>query len=182
MRETDAGKILALLGAIVVAVVFAQECRVRADSQDNRPAVVLARVAVKEAGFDGYSDLPPIAAVLLRVGRGDVVRGARLHSRRVFDPGALRQRTWIAFLRGDGQEPMRWPSNVAWRNHAPRWQRLVLLARSVLADPSLLPCAPDTWGGPMDRERARRIGYVRIDCGPTRNDFYVNPPRRTRRR
>ena len=173
--------------AVAVFVLLALALMMRADDcgrasaqdrQDNAPAIVLARVCAKEAGFGGFADCPPIAAVLLKVGRGDVVRGARLHSRRVFDPVALRHRPWIAYLRGDGAQPTGWPANVSWRNQRPRWLRLVALARGVLDGPGEAPCAPDTWGGPMDRERARRIGYVRINCGPTVNDFYRNPPRR----
>lgn len=149
--------------------------------QDMAPAVVLARVTWKEAGDDGFADLPAIAAVLLAIGHGDVVRGARLHSRRVFQPAQLGRRPWIAFLRGDLSEPRCWPHNLSWRSHRSNWQAMIGLARAVLSDGEErpeLPCAPQTWGGECDRERARRLGLIRVDCGNTRNDFYVYPRRR----
>lgn len=149
--------------------------------QDMRPAVVLARVCAKEAwpfpDGRGYADCPAIAAVLLKIGHGDVVRGARLHSVRVFQPERLRQRPWIAFLQGDTPDvaPRGWPENMNWNVQRGRWRGLLALAHSVLEGPAELPCEPDTWGGVVDRERARRLRYMRIECGPTVNDFYRNP-------
>ena len=169
----------AALGIGLLALGMSR-CTAHAQEQDDAPATVLARVCAKEAGFTGYADCGPIAAVLLRVGRGDVVRGARLHSRRVFDPIALGRRPWIAYLRADGAEPRDWPQHLSWRAHRPAWLRLMGLARSLVSTGDArpgVPCEPDTWGGAMDRERARRLRLVRIDCGPTVNDFYVRPPR-----
>ena len=107
--------------------------------QDMTPALVLARVCVKEASFTGFADCPPIASVLLRVGRGDVVRGAKLYSPRVFDPARLGRRPWIAQLRADGSQPEGWPENISWRNHRPSWERMVSLARAVLEGPGEAP-------------------------------------------
>jgi len=148
--------------------------------QDMTPAVVLARVCVKEASFTGFADCPPIASVLLRVGRGDVVRGAKLYSPRVFDPARLGRRPWIAQLRADGSQPEGWPENISWRNHRPSWERMVSLARAVLEGPGEAPCAPDHWGGPMDHHRAVRNGWVQLDCGPTVNEFWQVPRRSPR--
>ena len=151
--------------------------------QDSSPVAVLARVCGKEAWPSrdgrGFADCPAIGETLRRVGRGDVVRGARLHSVKVFQPERLKQRPWIAFLRADrpDEQPRGWPANMSWTAQRPLWRALVALSRSTLEGPGEPPCEPDTWGGPMDRERARRLRYIRVDCGPTLNDFYKNPPR-----
>jgi hypothetical protein len=152
------------------------------DGQDMSPAVVLARVCTKEASFTGYADCPPIAAVLLRVGRGDVVRGARLYSRKVFDPTRLGRRPWIAFLRADATVPRNWPANISWRYHGPHWRAMVQLAQNVLGQSGERPeppCAPDHWGDRLhDAERARARGWIELDCGPTLNSYWQVPPRR----
>lgn len=150
--------------------------------QDLSPAVVLARVCTKEASFDGYADCPPIAAVLLRVGHGDVVRGARLYSRKVFDPSRLGRRPWIAYLRGDDTEPRDWPTNMNWANHRPHWHAMVELARNVLGERGERPEMPcediQHWGDRLhDAERARARGWIEVLCGPTRNSFWRVPQR-----
>lgn len=148
--------------------------------QDLTPAVVLARVCAKEAGFTGYADCPAIAVVLLRVGRGNVVRGAQAYSRKVFDPSRLGRRPWLAYLHGDGAEPRDWPSNISWRFHGPHWRAMVELAQNVLDGPGEAPCAPDHWGDRLhDAERARARGWLEVDCGPTVNMFW-HVPRRER--
>ena len=145
--------------------------------QDMSPAVVLARVCVKEASFGGFADCPPIGSVLLRVGRGDVVRGARLYSPRAFDPSRLGRRPWIAWLRANGSKPESWPEHLSWPNHRSSWERMIALAQSVIDGPGEAPCTPDHWGGPMDHFRAVRNGWIQLDCGPTVNEFWKVPRR-----
>lgn len=143
-----------------------------APGQDLDPAVVLARVCVKEAGFDSPQDCSAIRVVLQRVGRGDVVRGARLYTPATFLPHRLGERPWIAFLRGDGERPSMWPGSMDWARYAPRWLALVEHARLVLASP--LWCGADHWGDrAQDYRRALAYGWVPADCGTTRNLFWT---------
>lgn len=149
--------------------------------QDMSPHVVLARVCAKEAMFRSPADCAPIAHVLLRVGRGDVVRGARQYSPRTFMPEHLGRRPWIAFLRGDGAQPRDWPRNLRWENHREGWLELVAEAERILSDPLKIPCEPHHWGAPSgsDHERAVAQGWERIACGqPTRNAFWRIPRRK----
>lgn len=152
--------------------------------QDMRPEVVLARVCVKEASFDGFADCAPIASVLTRVGRGNVVLGARRYSPKTFDHTRLGRRPWIAYLNERGDEPMFWPANMNWSNHRANWLRMVELARSILVPPgpsSSAPCDPDHWGDKVrDHERAVHMRWLQIDCGRTRNEYWVVPRRRPR--
>jgi hypothetical protein len=145
--------------------------------QDMSPAVVLARVCVKEASFRGFADCPPIGSVLSRVGRGDVVRGAKRYSPRTFDPVRLGNRPWIAWLRANGTKPEGWPEHLSWPNHRSSWERMVALAQSVIEGSGEAPCTPDHWGGPMDHFRAVRNGWIQLDCGPTVNEFWQVPHR-----
>lgn len=183
MKETTA---LVLWLAVIWAIVAAR-CVDRAEAepldtrgQDMRAATVLARVCFKEAGIHPTDDCAAIRVVLERVGRGDVVRGARLYSKRTFLPERLGRRPWIAFLNGAGTEPQGWPENLSWRAHRPRWLELVEHARTVLASPPVT-CGGIHWGDRFrDHERAMRMHWVLVDCGDTRNEFWRVPERRRR--
>lgn len=61
------------------------------------------------------------------------------------------------------------------RRGSPRWSALLAVADAVVAGTITHRCAEPGvahWGGRMDRARARRQGFIRVDCGDTRNDFY----------
>jgi hypothetical protein len=145
-----------------------------APGQDLDPAVVLARVCVKEAGFDSPDDCAGIRVVLERVGRGDVVAGARLYTPRTFLPARLGARAWIAFLRGDGERPQGWPQGMEWERYRARWLGLVEHSRRVLGGP--LWCDAEHWGDALgDRARAIRNGWIPVACGDSRNLFWRRP-------
>lgn len=62
------------------------------------------------------------------------------------------------------------------RRGVPRFAALIALADAVVRGEVVHTCpiAPTAWGGRIDRRRARRLGYFRLECGPNiANDFYL---------
>lgn len=142
------------------------------------PAVVLARVCVKEASFNSPADCAAIRIVLTRVGRGNVVTGARAYSPKTFDPSRLRDRPWIAFLNGRGTEPRGWPANLSWRAHRVRWLALLENVETFIAT-DYRPCEPDHWGDRLsDHARAVSYNWQPVDCGRTLDEYWRVPSRR----
>jgi hypothetical protein len=167
---------LVLLGSLVVAIFVAMWVTAIAHAAPRLdPALILARVCVKEAGFDSHRDCVGIWTVLDRVGSGDVVRGARAYSHRVFEPSQLGRRPWIAYLREDGSQPKLWPASMAWTNYRVRWLALIADARTIIRDRPQ-SCPARHWGDHgRDHLRAVSYGWRQIDCGATANEFWVNP-------
>ena len=147
--------------------------------QDFTPAAVLARICVKEAGFESPADCAAIRIVLARVGRGDVVLGAKLYSPRAFDSARLGNRPWIAYLNSDGSQPRHWPTTMRWENYRQRWLSLVELS-AMWIEHDYRPCEPRHWGAPTgeDLRRALSWRWTRVDCGDVRNAFWTLPTRR----
>jgi len=147
-----------------------------APGQDLDPAVVLARVCVKEAGFYSPQDCSMIRVVLERVGRGDVVRGARVYTPSTFLPHRLGARPWIAYLTGSGDQPREWPRTMDWERYQQDWLALVTHCKTVLGSPRY--CDAEHWGDHgQDRQRALRYGWIQVDCGDTRNIPWRRPMR-----
>jgi hypothetical protein len=87
-------------------------------------------------------------------------------------------RPWLAGLDASMSEPEGWPVSVSWAGRGrPAWEAALLVARGVLRGDEGHGCDanPLVWGGPgPDRERLDRMlsnGWVRVDCGETRNWF-----------
>lgn len=106
-------------------------------------------------------------------------------------PGDVRQQ-WIAELQLDGSRPPSWPRprqrrfhpHPSWRAYGcPRWLATIDRIRPVLrayreARVGRGPCEeqPDHWGGaPGVDDHPLRLGWRRVDCGTTRNRFWVVP-------
>lgn len=176
------GVVLALTLGVVLARGCVQPAPVEAQRHRDGDALVLARLCVSEAGLgcwetgDGAAIYSVLRARAAR--RGHTWRtAARSYSPHV--TGRLAPRTprgaWVAQLREDGEQPAGWPARAPWSAYRERWLGVLAEARRVVAEGVASPCAeqPEHWGGRVDRERARRLGMRRVDCGPTRNDFYV---------
>ena len=168
-----------------------------ASSQDRRrepDALLLARICAHEAGWEARGECAAIYDVLLRVAErhGMTFRGAAY----AYSGRALRgstNRAWVSQLDEAGTAPSSWPTirtvcrragepcsverHAPWVSYRRPWLDLLDHARSIVRGDVASPCAsrPDDWGGAMDRDRASRIGLVEVDCGETRNDFYVRP-------
>lgn len=122
---------------------------------------------------------------------------ARNYARGVLGRRRAIHRRWLWGLNEAGTRPEEWPSVVPrtradgfieMAEHAPwsafqaRWMTTLARAREVAALDlttweSWGPCSaiPDDWGGAMDRERARRLRLIELECAGTDNDFYLRP-------
>jgi hypothetical protein len=173
----------------------------RADELDE--VLLLARIAYGETGTPRRANDDPRTSVwdephaflaVIDRRRGAMSRAemfAAYSPRRIFPhPDDQRQR-WVAELQLDGLRPPSWP---AWRgarwHHYPPWRQygcprwlatvdaIQRLMRSVPANVGAGPCTetPDHWGGgPGVDDQAERRGWRLVDCGRTRNRFWVVP-------
>lgn len=178
--------------AALVLVLFAAP----ASAQREDEALTLARVCVHEAGWDSPADCAAIWRVWTRGAERTGLRRAsfaRAYSRRLLVERSVTRR-WASGLRRDGLEPEGWPSvemrlergavrvvrAPAWSAYRERWLRVLEQADAIVRGEGLaLPetCEPDDWGGAMDAERAERLRLIEVECGDTRNRFFVRPRR-----
>lgn len=193
-RPRHVRTVLVLCGLALVpgSGASAQQVVERIDDQ-----LALARVCASEIGFGGAPDeCAAIHDVLSRrASRWDTSLSwaARTYSNRVFDRDRRDGRAYIAHLRPDGRRPEGWPEVTTVRRggasrvvrHAPwgafreRWLGLYEAAGRIVRGEIRSPCrdAVDHWGmrHGVDMERARRAGWLEVDCGPTRNAFWHVP-------
>ena len=134
-----------------------------------RDAQVVARVIAHEARFDSPDDEAGIYEVLMRTrarvravskGRGSLAFAADQYS------GVA---TGARTARDDLD---RWSAGLRDEN---AYTELVARVTDLFRGEARSPCPvpPHHWGGPMDVPRARRMGFRRIPCGSSRNDFYL---------
>ena len=155
-------------------------------------ALLFARIVYGESGTPspGVNDNEPLAILaVIDAQRGAMTRAemmARYSPRRVFASPTDARQLWIAELQANGSKPPSWNSPANWRAYGcPRWLATLESARRVLSrHPGRVgagPCAevPHHWGGDMDSHRAEARGWLRVDCGVTRNTFWVVPRRRS---
>lgn len=146
--------------------------------------LALARVCAGEAGWQVDSgDCAAIVHVLSRraAARGlTLERMAQLYSGRHVGIEAS-PRPWVAHLTLDGAEPDEWPASASWPRHRDAWLEIVEHVRAVLRGDVNDPCGGRSahWGAPYgaDLRRAIDAGWVREDCGRTRNAFWSLPGR-----
>jgi hypothetical protein len=167
---------VALLAAAALALAPIAHAQSTARLDDQ---LALARVAVSEAGLLATEDeIAAIHAVLrARCERCRLLTSARAYSSRVFDARRTDPRAWVAFLDPRGIRPTHWPRGMDWNAYRLNWLHVYELAgRATRGElPHRCDESPVHWGGSVDRERAQRMGLVRVNCGDTRNDFYVLP-------
>lgn len=192
----------AAFAATVLLVLSLAPYAATQEARPRRPsaALTLARVAVHEAGWRSFEtgDLAAIHAVL----QGGAERTevsfnafAMAYSGRALR-GETSRGSWLVQLDPEGRTPTAWPRMTTrcrgrgsrevcavephppFSNYRESWLETLEHARAVVAGTETHHCAstPHDWGGPsVDRERARRLGLIRIACGETRNDFYARP-------
>lgn len=165
-------RIFALLFVVLSSSVAAAQHR-------ESDAVVLARVCAHEAGWSALADC---AAIYDVIWSGAARHGMSFRSYAYAYSGrALRGQTsrpWAGALREDGREPVGWPMRgPSWSGYRAQWLALLDYARALVAGDAASTCAqtPHDWGGDMDSERASRLGLIPVDCGTTRNHFYLRP-------
>jgi len=181
--------VIAIALALCVTNVKAQE---RVNQQ-----LALARICASEAGLprradDGWLIAADCAAIHAVLEAGAERTGlsylayARSYSTRVFDAQRSDARAWIAHLSPRGDMPRGWPQGTVitsggevpapqWSHYRAAWLALYEHAGEIISGEVSHGCdGPiSDWGGSMDRERARRLGMTRVECGETRNDFYL---------
>lgn len=186
MRRDDTITALpwALAGALVL---LSHACEVDAQSRET-DALLLARVVVSEAGWDGWvtGDGAAIHYAQLTVAQRD---GTSWRSAaRALSPRATGSRptedarlAWVAGLREDALAPLRWPAapHAPWVQYRARWLAVLERAREVVTwDLGLhdewSPCEerPITWAA---RWHTPSPGLRAIDCGDTANLYYAGP-------
>lgn len=168
-----------LRAALVTALALVLCAPVSANQEAD--ALVLARVCVHEAGWTSIADCAAIHEVLRNgAERTHMSFASYAHA---YSGRALAGRTtrpWVIELHASGAAPHGITSGQ-WHARRADWLALLEHARSIVAGDEASGCAEPVhdWGSPThDRERARRLGLVPVDCGDTRNDFYARPSQR----
>lgn len=160
----------------------------------RRPTDVelLVRTTVHEAGWDDTGDMEAIYAVLSAGAEREEIpfrSFARRYSRHLHTGDVTRR--WASELVEACTEPPSWPEVVTvrrrgevrvvehapWRAYVERCRAVFDRAHRVISGESTHRCerTPHDWGGRVDRARARRLGLLPVDCGPTVGDYYARP-------
>jgi hypothetical protein len=137
-------------------------------------AVMLARVAVAEAGFDAHETREDAAIYAVLCSRAErrhtSVRSALLaYSGLHFDAARTRRR-WLLDLDATGRQPRAWPRGVRWPRE--RWLAAIALSVRVIAGEVAVPCEGELehWGAPwLDRTD---VGWTRATCEPGIRNAY----------
>lgn len=156
---------------LVSLSLFIAPSPAHASGLDERVAD-LARAAVHEAGLLVEADE---VAAIYAVMQARCSGSPRCQMRRFFRGQTTRP--WVLWLRRDGTRPWLWPEGASWERARPRWLRVLDIADRVVRGEITANCEPEFWGGEMDHGRAERLRLVEVDCGDTRNRFYVSPRR-----
>ena len=173
-----------------LSLLFAGSSVQATGGADADLALALARVCVNEAGWSHPADCDMIWQTTRSHGTTseDRLSWLRRHSNCVLGESAPPADApgncdWSWYLpTGDEAHP-RWTATVPWTNYARAWARVRAHTRGLVAGRRPRggwPCSqdPDTWGGPMDHERAARRGMTPLGCRdhararPTLNEGY----------
>jgi len=146
--------------------------------------LVLARICVSEAGWEGERDCQGIFQVLRNVRRNNetfmgIMRRASRVVSEMWEPTTTRHR-WLVNLDLEGTRPDGFPPELDWERHyRHRWMKVIDYARALIEGKVYArPCrgAVIAWGGAMDDYLALRRNLVRANCGDTENTFWKRPP------
>lgn len=149
------------------------------------PALALARLCVNEAGIRAYTtdDCAAIHAVIRfraeYIYHTDYLTALHRYSNDATVDRTGRSRPWIAQLWPDMREPASWTPAARWAGRHDRWWlRSYRHALDVYRGDVRPRCAPHTWAR-SDVQPADPAAE-RIDCGETRNVFWMVPRYRAR--
>jgi hypothetical protein len=166
---------------VLAAALAMHQCEpAPAYAQAADASLLLAKVCVNEAGFDGIADCDAIAAISIRQARlRGMPLGAYLQARfrRALAPvDARRNRPWIAGLQRNHRAPAHWPhQSQPWSARSASWRALLARTDDVVAGRVTVECNAQTWGSPVyDAKNIARIlanGGRVVPCGRTRNQF-----------
>lgn len=155
-------------------------------------AELLVRTTVHESGWDDTGDMEAIYAVLAAGAEREGISFrsfARRYSRHLHTGDVTRR--WASELVEACTAPPSWPevttvrrrgevrvvAHAPWRAYVERCRSVFGRAHRVISGELTHRCerAPHDWGGRVDRARARRLGLLPVDCGPTIGDYYARP-------
>lgn len=164
----------------LIACILCLQCSVPVCVLADDAGLLLARIAVSEAGFNDSDDGEAIALMSMRQARDrgmELVAFLRARYKRALAPAsARRNRPWLAGLTRSLDAPPLWPhANQPWTARRGQWRDLLTRMDRVAAGRSKLTCIAHVWGGPeVDAKRIARIlanGGRIVSCGRTRNIF-----------
>jgi hypothetical protein len=184
MGDRLPGCLVAILTVVwLIAAAYLISYARRADGQ-SRPtaAVMLARTCVSERGFAVETDDCGMIYAVAR-GRADrggvsIVAALRALSPRLHGDSPI-PRPWLRELDADGDQPASWPRAARWSAHREAWLLTLAEATAYLDGSRSSPCVevPMAWGSRADvarrarlaRDEGRRVRFLTVDCGATRN-------------
>ncbi len=153
------------------------------DSRRDRMQLALARICVSESGFQvRTNDCLLIYHVLRnRSVSGELTMGImRAYAPKSFNLERTDNHRWISHLRADMREPKYWNEtvNISWSNRRDGWREVYEYAGRIIRNEPLNPCGVrvDHWGARyFRRRRLIRSGWIPVECGETRNQFWRLP-------
>ena len=185
-----------LLGALFLVVLQAvsfpeptqgQELRLnahRTEAHLRTRQLALARIMISESGFQTDTmDGRLIYEVLKDRGHGELTMGVmRAYATKTFSRRRTDSRRWIPFLTADGREPQWWreSTRASWAVRRRGFERVYHYAGYLIRHDPPYPCTLPVhhWGARGFRTRMRiSEGWRRVECGETRNQFWMIPAR-----
>jgi len=153
----------------------------------DRMQLALARICVSESGFQvRTNDCLLIYHVLRTRSRtGEVTMGImRAYAPRSFNLNRTDNHRWVSHLRSDFREPHNWSEVVSlpWSVRREGWREVYEYAGMLLRNDPPNPCGIriDHWGARYFRRNTHiRNGWIPVECGETRNQFWSMPDRDT---
>lgn len=148
-----------------------------------RLQLALARICVSESGFQtSTNDCLLIYHVLRTRSRsGNITMGImRAYAPRSFNLERTDNHRWVSHLRSDFREPRGWSDvvTISWSVRRDGWREVYEYAGWLLRSEPPNPCGirVDHWGARyFRRNRHIRAGWIPIECGETRNQFWSLP-------
>lgn len=136
-------------------------------------AVMLARVCVSEAGWQGHEECTVIVHALVYQAQArdiPVQQQICAYAPNSCNPDRDDNRRWIAHLHPERRyAPPGWPRGMRWSEHRAFFAAMVLVAARAYRGEEPSPCpGARHWGARWCsecRERMEEHGYVRAQCG-----------------
>jgi hypothetical protein len=144
----------------------------------ERDALWLARLSVHEAGWTHLRDVDGIHAVVANTQREGEPYLQAMHRRtgyRLLTRST--DRLWALHLQYQREAPLHWV-RLPWAGrYRARFGHVLDRARQAVTGQGeqICPRAPIAWGGRMDSAGFRQRGWVKLDCGETKNGFWGLP-------
>jgi len=183
----------------VIAVCLFKSCETKASVRVVKPnkarviygkghgkdvALWVARSCVGEAGFDSgeSGECAAIAHIYrkrTKVTQFNLYQVTRRYSAAI-KKGPHQKRKWVFYLCRDLKKPKYWSKGLHWPNYRDKWASILKLCDDFIAGKVLDPIPhADHYGGRMDRHRAKKWNWYKLDTPDFKNHFWsVTCPKR----